>query len=112
MQLTVYLYISSFFYFAICVAGVGLHLHDTTLASVAWVVEELTYWENLYMCYTSEGQLLTKWVTSYFFSDVSETDNDYIYTYKDRNIDDDHDDIDDDYVMSMAVVMIMMAIIR
>ncbi|XP_047472163.1 LOW QUALITY PROTEIN: adenosine deaminase 2-like [Penaeus chinensis] len=44
--------------------GVALHLHDTTLASVAWVVEELTYWENLYMCYTSEGQLLTKFMAN------------------------------------------------
>lgn len=47
-----------------------------------------------------------------FFSDVSETDNDYIYTYKDRNVNDDHDAVDDDYVMSMAVVMIMMVVIR
>lgn len=61
-------------------------------------------------CWQSE--LPVTYILLWFFSDVSETDNDYIYTYKDRNIDDDHDDIDDDYVMSMAVDMIMMAIVR
>ncbi|XP_042880560.1 adenosine deaminase 2-like [Penaeus japonicus] len=44
--------------------GAALHLHDTALASVAWVVEELTYWKNLYMCYTNEGQLLTKFMAT------------------------------------------------
>lgn len=37
--------------------GAALHVHDTALASSAWVVEELTYWPNLYMCYDMYNQL-------------------------------------------------------
>lgn len=40
--------------------GAGLHLHDTALASAIWVVEEITYWPDLYMCYTPQDQLLMK----------------------------------------------------
>nr|XP_045590757.1 adenosine deaminase 2-like [Procambarus clarkii] len=40
--------------------GAGLHLHDTALASASWVVQEITYWPNLYMCYVPDDQLLMK----------------------------------------------------
>ncbi|KAK8726614.1 hypothetical protein OTU49_009952, partial [Cherax quadricarinatus] len=40
--------------------GAALHLHDTALASAGWVVEEITYWPDLYLCYTPENQLLFK----------------------------------------------------
>ncbi|XP_042215816.1 adenosine deaminase 2-like isoform X1 [Homarus americanus] len=39
--------------------GAALHLHDTAMASSSWVVEEISYWPNLYMCYTKDDQLLT-----------------------------------------------------
>ncbi|XP_063605942.1 adenosine deaminase 2-like, partial [Penaeus indicus] len=39
--------------------GAALHLHSSSMASVSWVVEELTYWPNLYMCYTDDGKLRT-----------------------------------------------------
>lgn len=42
--------------------GAALHLHDVAMASVSWVISEISYWENLYMCYTQEGQLLTKFM--------------------------------------------------
>ncbi|XP_037796782.1 adenosine deaminase 2-like [Penaeus monodon] len=37
--------------------GAALHLHSSSMASVSWVVDELTYWPNLYMCYTDDGKL-------------------------------------------------------
>nr|XP_027227968.1 adenosine deaminase 2-like [Penaeus vannamei] len=40
--------------------GAALHLHSSSMASVSWVVEELTYWSNLYMCYTDDGKLRMK----------------------------------------------------
>ena len=42
-------------------SGAALHVHDTALASAAWVVQELTYWPNLYMCYDTSDQLFFRY---------------------------------------------------
>lgn len=42
--------------------GAALHVHDTALASARWVVDELTYWDNLYMCYDTSDQLFFRFM--------------------------------------------------
>lgn len=33
------------------VSGAVLHAHDSAITSIDWVIQNLTYWENLYVCY-------------------------------------------------------------
>ncbi|KAK7079061.1 cat eye syndrome chromosome region, candidate 1 [Halocaridina rubra] len=42
--------------------GAALHLHDTAMATVSWIISDISYWENLYMCYTLQNQLLLKFM--------------------------------------------------
>ncbi|XP_063587816.1 adenosine deaminase 2-like [Penaeus indicus] len=42
--------------------GAALHLHDVLLTSVKWVVQEISYWPDLYMCQDSEGHLFMKFM--------------------------------------------------
>lgn len=42
--------------------GAALHLHDTAMATVKWVVSEISYWKHLYMCYVEGDQLLLKFM--------------------------------------------------
>ncbi|XP_066953421.1 adenosine deaminase 2-like [Macrobrachium rosenbergii] len=44
--------------------GAALHLHDTAMATVSWVVSEISYWENLYMCCVEGDQLLLKFMAA------------------------------------------------
>ncbi|KAK3875288.1 hypothetical protein Pcinc_019823 [Petrolisthes cinctipes] len=40
--------------------GAALHVHDVALTSLEWVIEELAYWPDLYMCITPQDLLLLK----------------------------------------------------
>ncbi|XP_042879327.1 adenosine deaminase 2-like [Penaeus japonicus] len=40
--------------------GAALHMHSSSMVSMSWVIEEITYWPNLYMCYTNNGKLKMK----------------------------------------------------
>ncbi|XP_068247085.1 adenosine deaminase 2-like isoform X4 [Palaemon carinicauda] len=44
--------------------GAALHLHDTAMATVSWVVSEISYWDNLYMCFVEGDQLLLKFMAT------------------------------------------------
>ncbi|XP_076056100.1 adenosine deaminase 2-like isoform X2 [Oratosquilla oratoria] len=40
--------------------GAALHMHDIGMTSLDFVISELTYWDDLYMCHTPQGQLLMR----------------------------------------------------
>lgn len=45
--------------------GAVLHAHDSALTSIDYVIEELTYWDDLFMCYDTGGQLVFRFSSSY-----------------------------------------------
>ena len=51
--------------------GAALHLHSTGLASIPWVIAELTYLPNLYFCPEMEGPEDTRRIHFRFSSDIS-----------------------------------------
>ncbi|KAG0727107.1 Adenosine deaminase 2 [Chionoecetes opilio] len=62
--------------------GAALHVHETALTSASWVVQEITYWPNLYMCYDAADHLLFKFFevpdTSCTWELVSEVRDNYV----------------------------------
>ncbi|KAK8401600.1 hypothetical protein O3P69_001022 [Scylla paramamosain] len=62
--------------------GAGLHLHYTAMASPLWVVQEITYWPNLYMCYDTDDHLFFRFFgepdTSCAWELVSDVRSNYV----------------------------------